>query len=181
MPESSKNVVDRFRQGDEDAFETLFRQHQATVYRWILRVVRDHGAAEDLTVETFWKIYRTRARFDATREFEPWARRIATHTALDWLRTRKPECELMPELAAGLHAGPAADPGVTAEIRVKTAEAFARLPVKLRVTALLAVVEGQSHKEAAEALGITVAAVKLRVFRALRLLRKDLEMQGIRP
>ncbi len=79
------------------------------------------------------------------------------------------------------HAGPAADPGVTAEIRVKTAEAFARLPVKLRVTALLAVVEGQSHKGAAEALGITVAAVKLRVFRALRLLRKDLEMQGIRP
>ncbi len=55
MPESSKNVVDRFRQGDEDAFETLFRQHQATVYRWILRVVRDHGAAEDLTVETFWR------------------------------------------------------------------------------------------------------------------------------
>jgi DNA-directed RNA polymerase specialized sigma24 family protein len=43
------------------------------------------------------------------------------------------------------------------------------------------VVEEQPHKEVAEALGISVAAVKLRVFRALRLLRKDLEQQGIRP
>jgi RNA polymerase sigma-70 factor (ECF subfamily) len=45
----------------------------------------------------------------------------------------------------------------------------------------LAVIEERPHKEVAEALGISVAAVKLRAFRALRLLRKDLEQQGIRP
>jgi len=43
------------------------------------------------------------------------------------------------------------------------------------------VVEEQPHKEVAEALGISIAAVKLRVFRALRLLRKDLQQQGITP
>jgi RNA polymerase sigma-70 factor (ECF subfamily) len=53
------------------------------------------------------------------------------------------------------------------------------LPPRLRVAALLAVVEERPHKEIAEALGITVAAVKLRVFRALRLLRKDLNNMGI--
>jgi RNA polymerase sigma-70 factor (ECF subfamily) len=173
--------LDRFRHGDADAFEALFREQQATVFRWILRIVRDAGTAEDLTAEAFWRIYRAHARFDAARGFEPWARRIATHVALDWLRARKPESEMTPELEAKLTAGVASNPGVQAEIRVKTAEAFTRLPPKLRVAAVLAVVEEQPHRVVAELLGITVTAVKLRVFRALRLLRKDLEQQGIRP
>jgi len=51
----------------------------------------------------------------------------------------------------------------------------------LRIAATLVVVEGLTHKEVADAVGISVTAVKLRVFRALRLLRNDLERQGIRP
>jgi RNA polymerase sigma factor (sigma-70 family) len=181
MPECSRNTLDRFRHGDADAFDVLFREQQATVYRWILRMVRDPGTAEDLTVETFWKIYRAHARFDPARGFEPWARRIATHVALDWMGARKPESEMTPEVEAMQTAGAMGNPGVLAEIRDKTAEAFARLPAKLRVAAVLAVVEEQPHKVVAEALGISVTAVKLRVFRALRLLRKDLEKRGIRP
>jgi RNA polymerase sigma-70 factor (ECF subfamily) len=73
------------------------------------------------------------------------------------------------------------DAAVAADIRRKTEQAFGRLPAKLRVAAVLAVVEGRPHKEVADTLGITVAAVKLRVFRALRLLRKDLQEQGITP
>jgi RNA polymerase sigma-70 factor (ECF subfamily) len=81
-----------------------------------------------------------------------------------------------------VQAAPSAgDPGVAAEIRLKTTQAFSRLPPRLRVAAILSIVEEQSHKDVAEALGISVAAVKLRVFRALRLLRKDLERQGITP
>jgi DNA-directed RNA polymerase specialized sigma24 family protein len=64
---------------------------------------------------------------------------------------------------------------------MKTALAFGRLPPKLRIAAALAVIEEQPHKEVASALGISVAAVKLRVFRALRLLRRDLQQQGIMP
>jgi RNA polymerase sigma factor (sigma-70 family) len=170
----------QFRDGDLDAFEALFRLHQRAVYGWILRIVRNDAAAEDLMVETFWRIYQARARFDAARGFEPWARRIATHAALDWLRARRPESELSDEVMART-AATTADPAVAAEIREKTAKAFARLPAKLRVAAILSVIEEQPHKVVAEALGITVAAVKLRVFRALRLLRKDLERQGITP
>jgi DNA-directed RNA polymerase specialized sigma24 family protein len=73
------------------------------------------------------------------------------------------------------------DAAVTTEIRSKTALAFERLSPKLRIAATLAVIEEQPHKDVAAALGISVTAVKLRVFRALRLLRKDLERQGITP
>lgn len=164
-----------FRQGDLSAFEALFRRHQREVFGWILRIVRNPATAEDLAAETFWRIYRAHARFDPARGFEAWARRIATHVSLDFLRTRRPETELADELPARAET----DPAVSAEIRRTTAAAFARLPAKLRVAAVLAVVEELPQKEIAEALGISVGAVKLRVFRALRLLRKDLTKQGI--
>jgi DNA-directed RNA polymerase specialized sigma24 family protein len=53
-------LLKRFRQGDPEAFEALFRQLQAEVYGWIVRIVRDPSAAEGLTVETFWRIHRAR-------------------------------------------------------------------------------------------------------------------------
>ena len=178
-------TLDQFRHGSpetfEAAFETLFRQHQRSVFSWILRIVRNPAVAEELTVETFWRIYRAHARLDPARGFEGWARRVATHTAIDYLRTHRPEIELPPEQAAELPAQAHGDPAVNAEIRRNTALAFARLPIKLRVAATLAVIEERPHKEVAEALGISTAAVKLRVFRAVRLLRKDLTEQGITP
>jgi RNA polymerase sigma-70 factor (ECF subfamily) len=185
MRNEASDVLNQFRQGSpetfETAFETLFRQHQRAVYGWILRIVRNPEAAEDLTVETFWRIHRAHARFQPALGFEGWARRIATHAALDWLRTARRRNELTAEIPGELAAPAEADSAVNAEIRLRTAAAFERLPPKLRIAAVLAVVEEQPQKDVAAALGISVAAVKLRVFRALRLLRKDLREQGITP
>jgi RNA polymerase sigma-70 factor (ECF subfamily) len=181
MRNEPSDVLDEFRQGSVDAFETLFRQHQGAVYGWILRIVRNPAAAEELMVETFWRIQRAHARFQPAMGFEGWARRIATYAALDWMRTRRQESDMPQEMLAELSAPAEADPVVNAEIRAKIARALERLPPKLRIAAVLCVVEEQPQKDVAAALGISVAAVKLRVVRALRLLRKDLEQQGIRP
>ena len=136
-------------------------------------------------VETFWRIHRAHARFEPARSFEPWARRIATRAALDWLRARRTESGLaasnFDQDVADLPSKSAPDPGIAAEIRLRTSQAFARLPPGLRIAAVLSVVEEQPHKDVAAALGISVGAVKLRVFRAIRLLRKDLLGQGITP
>ena len=86
--------LERFTQGDIQAFEALFREYQGEVYGWIIRIVHDSGAAEDLTIETFWRIYRARARFDPCRSFGAWARRIATNLALEHLSRRRPERSL---------------------------------------------------------------------------------------
>ena len=176
-PREEQVALLAFRQGDISAFETLFRLHRRAVYGWVLRIVRNPATAEEVTVDAFWRIFRAHARFDPARGFEAWARRIATHAAIDFLRKRRPETELPAELPAP--SSP--DPAITEEIRRKTALAFGRLPPTLRAAAALAVIEERPHKEVAATLGITVAAVKLRVFRALRILRKDLAQQGITP
>ncbi|HTW67547.1 MAG TPA: sigma-70 family RNA polymerase sigma factor [Bryobacteraceae bacterium] len=87
--EQPSDVLRQFCYADLNAFESLFRRHQSDVYGWIVRIIRDPAAAEDLTVQTFWRIYRIHARFDPSRSFEPWARRIATNAALDHLKTMR--------------------------------------------------------------------------------------------
>src|SRR5271166_3025537 len=117
MRNGSSDVLNEFRQGSVDAFETLFRLHQRAVYGWILRIVRNPAAAEELTVESFWRIHRAHARFQPALGFEGWARRIATHAALDWLRTARRETELSAETIGELAAPAETDPAMSAEIR----------------------------------------------------------------
>ena len=169
-------VLKHFAAGELEAFETLFRQFQAEVYGWIVRIVRDPAAAEDLTVETFWRIYGAHARFDPGRSFGAWARRIATNVAIDYLKTAQSrERQLAGNLPAECAQDPrAGNPAIQREVRERTQLAFQQLPAKLRAVAALALVEERPHSEIAEALNISTAAVKSRLFRAVRLLRKKL-------
>ena len=168
-------LLERFAAGDLEAFESLFRRHQQEVYGWIVRIVRDSGIAEDLTVETFWRIYRSRSRFDTAGNFRAWARRIATNAALDHLRHSRRETELPEDLA-----GPAAaDPAVRREARERIRKAFQELPPKYRLVATLALIEEEPYNNIAEAAGMSVALVKVRVFRAVRMLRKKLNSLGV--
>jgi RNA polymerase sigma-70 factor, ECF subfamily len=177
MSESPTEVFERFAAGDLDAFETVFRHFQHEVYGWIVRIVRNAATAEDLTMETFLRIYRARKQFDPARPFGAWARRIATHVAIDHLKTLRPETELSPNASAPQHSDPVWD----REVRDGVRGAFRTLPARLQVAATLALIEERPYEEIAEAIGASPTAVKSRVFRAIRLLRKKLERLGIRP
>jgi len=173
--------LEQFARGDIQAFETLFRGYQGEVYGWIVRIVRDPGAAEDLTLETFWRIYRARARFDPRRPFGAWARRIATNLAVEHLSRRHVEKPLDSDIPPSAAASAAPDPAIGAEVRAKVMAAFGELPAKLRAAAALAMIEETPYAEIADALGISINGVKSRVFRAVRLLRRSLEERGVRP
>jgi RNA polymerase sigma-70 factor (ECF subfamily) len=169
-------LLGRFVQGDRDAFERLFRLFEAEVFRWIFWIVRDRGIAEDAAIETFWRAYRGRARFDPSRSFGAWLRRIATNTA--YLHVKK-----LRRAGAGLHEPAERVEQTTPDPRLRQAiaAAFRALPPKLHVVAMLALVEERPYAEIAEAVGVPVGTVKSRVFRATRALRADLARAGIRP
>ena len=177
MPEDlERTLLDRFVHGDQAAFEVIFRQFQLEVYRWILRIVRDPSAAEDLLLDAFWRAYRGRARFDPSRSFGAWMRRIATNVALDYLRRSRTASLAL--ATGGEIAAPAGTDRATIE---SIAQAFAKLPPDLRVVATLAIIEEQPYADIADALEVPVGTVKSRVFRAVRLLREELARQGIHP
>lgn len=178
--EQAPPLLEQFATGDLNAFESLFRQHQAEVYSWIMRIVRDPAAAEDLTIETFWRIYRAHARFEPDRSFGAWARRIATNVAIDFLKTtRAHETPLDESFVASTRVSPSDfNPAMQHETRERTRRAFQQLPAKLRAVAVLSLIEDVPHREIAEALNISTAAVKSRLFRAVRILRRKLANLG---
>src|SRR5207244_1593706 len=171
------DVERRFVEGDVAAFEALFKAYQREVYGWIVRLVRDPAAAEDLTIETFWRIYRSRARFDPQRSFGAWARSIASNAAIDHLKTARYAARLPEQVAAPRRP----DAAVQRELHDGIRRAFAALPAKLQVAATLALIEERSYEEICEALGISLAAVKSRIFRATRLLQAQLKRMNLEP
>ena len=171
------DLLRRFALGEIDAFEMLVRQFQGDIHAWIVRIVRDPGTAEELTVETLWRIYKARRQFRPNGNFGAWARRIATNLAVDHLRRKRPELSLATDPVGDDQP----DHLLQRETREQIQQAFHRLPVKLRVAATLALIEDQPYDEIANALGTSVGAVKLRVFRAVRILRKRLSQVGVKP
>ena len=193
MDEPDRDLLRRFAQGHREAFEALFRLFEREVYRWILRIVREPETAEDALIETFWRAYRGRARFDPSRSFGAWMRRIATHCAIDQLNAARrrnwwplddvgrvpastpvPPVGRVPANPFAMRAGPG-DPDLANHIR----RAFASLPPKLRVVATLALIEELPLAEIADALGVPIGTVKSRLFRATSELRTALTRLGI--
>jgi|SRR5215510_9056627 len=169
--------LQRFAAGDLGAFEALFRQYQNEVYRWIVRIVRDRAAAEELTVETFWRLHKARARLDPAGNCPAWLRRVATNLAIDHLRHARPTEPLLAEPQDPSQS----DCAEQAETRLAIRKALAELSPKLQVVVQLGLIEEEPYSCIAESLGISIGAVKLRMFRALGILRKKLQQQGIRP
>ena len=167
------DLLARFVHGDRDAFERIFRQYEREVYRWILRIVGERSAAEDALLEAFWRAYRSRARFDPSRSFGAWMRRIATNAALDQVKAAQRRAWV--PLDAEASRGGRGDTDVADSIQ----RAFGALPPKLQVVARLALLDERPHAEIADALNVPIGTVKSRLFRATRLLRKELARAGV--
>jgi RNA polymerase sigma-70 factor (ECF subfamily) len=171
--EPDAELLARFVHGEPEAFEQLYRQYEREVYHWILRIVRDRVAAEDALVEAFWRVHRARARFDASRSFGAWLRRIATNAALDQLRS------LRSHVALPVMERDAVSPRRDDDTRDAILAAFRSLPPAWLVVARLALVEQLPQAEIADALGVPIGTVKSRLFRAQRALRDELRRRGV--
>ena len=167
-------LLERFVRGDVDAFEALFREHERDVHGSLLRPTRDPAAAEDLTIEVFWRIYRAHARSDPGRSFGAWAPRIASNAALDHLRWVHLNRGTPATTVDRIGAAPL-------DMKIRVERAFISLPPRLRIVADLAFIQDWPHDEIVEALGISRSAVKSRAFRAMRHLKDALRREGVQP
>jgi RNA polymerase sigma-70 factor (ECF subfamily) len=79
-------LIDRARQGDGAAWETLMREHQAAAYRLAYLLLGDAAQAEDVAQEAFVRAYQALQRFDPARPFRPWLLSIAANLARNQLR-----------------------------------------------------------------------------------------------
>lgn len=165
--------MERFVQGEEQAFSELFTRHAGRLQGVLRRMVGP--AADDVLQTTFLSIVRARGRYERGAPFRPWLYTVAVNAARDHLRRHHREephtPEELPEPEA--EATPLPDPGLT-----RTVEAALRqLPENQREAIVLHRFEGFSFREISELLGVTETAVKVRAHRGYERLRVLLAAQ----
>ena len=141
------------------SWDELVRQHADRVYRLAYRLSGNQHDAEDLTQETFIRVYRRLDTYRFGSRFSTWTIQIARNAAIDALRSRERRDRLIDALPP---PRPASEPGLGAEIQA----ALATLTPKLRDALLLVEVAGFTYADAGEVLGIPTGTVKSRVFQA---------------
>lgn len=158
----------RFRQGDPDAVRSVYRSHGRLVYAVAYKVLGDRGLAEEAVQQTFVKAWRAAQSFDETRELGPWLAAIARRVAIDLYRreaTRAADpIESVPAGAPGLVAAPQSAEDIYDVWEVR--QAVAQLPPDEQEVVRLQHLEGFTHAQIAERLGVAVGTVKSRSFRA---------------
>jgi len=169
--------------GDRRAFEPLVRKHERRVFRVALAVLGNVEDAEDAMQDTFVKAFRHLDQFRRESRFTTWLTRIAVNEALQKRQARKESVSLdeTPDVESKSLPG-RFEPWTSnpeklygkQEIRQLVEGAIQTLPPIYRETLVLRDIEEMSAEEAAEALGITVPALKSRLLRARLLLRESL-------
>ncbi len=153
-------------------FDSAVTEMAGKVRGFIRRRVRDDATADDLTQETFLKVYRSRAALRDGQRIEAWLYRIARTTLIDFYRRQRPGQELPNDLAA--ETNESAD-----EVTVVMTRALRRfldeLPESYREPVRLAEFEGLPLAKIALRLGLSLTAVKSRVRRGRAMLRKKLQ------
>ena len=112
-------LIGRISTGDRLAMQVLFARHHGRIYRFVLRLVRDESAAEDLISEVFLDVWRQAGRFEGRSQVSTWLLAIARFKALSALR-RRPDEELDEETAEAIE-DTSDTPEVTLEKKDKSA------------------------------------------------------------
>ena len=166
------DLVRRFAEGDQEAFGAIFRLSAPHAYRLALRITGQPQAAEDIVQDTFVRLWEARERLNPTGSVRSFILRITANLCLDRFRRLRRETSLE---ADEVLLETASDPGGSdwdgAIDRMAVQQAFECLPPMYRATLALRYGEDLNYREIADALGITVTAVALRILRGKDLLR----------
>jgi len=167
-------AMERYALGDESAFASVYDSVAPRVHAYLIRQTRDRAIADDLLQQTLLQIHRKRGTYAAGLPVLPWAFAIARRLYIDECRRRKTDA-LWSARDVGEDDRRAwslpDDEVATREVAELVEAELARMPGNQRVAFELLKVDGLSHQEAAQVLGTTVSAVKLRAFRAYSAIR----------
>jgi RNA polymerase sigma-70 factor, ECF subfamily len=166
------------REGDRDAFGELIERHAPAARRVARSILRHPEDADDAAQDGFYSAWRNLDRFDTGRPFGPWLIRIVINAAQDLRRRRAVRStEPLPAEVAASGRTPARI-YERAELGKRVDAALADLPERQRVAVVLFDVEGYSHAEIAELLGIPVGTARSDLFHGRRALRARLDLKG---
>ena len=176
-------LVTQAKSGSSTAFGELYDRHRLKIYRTAFRMLRNRQDAEDAVQRSFQRAFTNLCRFREDSTFSTWVTRIAINEALMTLRHRRADKAVQGiDDTEGSFVLDLADKGLTPEqalseneLRAAVIHAISHLRENLRTVVLLRELQGLTSAETARRLGLTVSAVKARLFHARTFLREHLD------
>jgi RNA polymerase sigma-70 factor (ECF subfamily) len=159
----------RFQKGETRCFEELVNKHTRGVLNLVFRYLGDASRAEDVAQDIFVKVYRARMKYEPKAKFSTWLYRIAVNHCLNEIRSRKSQPSLATPINDMLEEPEGDNPDARiarTELRDAVKAAIDSLPENQRMAVILARYEDMSYDEIAEAMGMSLEAVKSVLFRA---------------
>ena len=183
--EEDFELLAKFKKGDQQAFELLVRKYKTTVFNTIYSVMGNAQEADDIAQEVFLKVYTKADSFKGESSFSTWLYRITVNRCIDELRRRKNkiisyEIEFNQEEKLKLKDVLASrENDITEKLRQKELQdiiqkAMNSLPEKYRIILTLREIEGLSYNEISQIMKISLAKVKIWLFRARQKLKEKL-------
>ncbi|HEX8177035.1 MAG TPA: sigma-70 family RNA polymerase sigma factor [Pyrinomonadaceae bacterium] len=172
-PERESWWVLRAQSGDQEAFDSLLKNIQGPLYRYVLSLVREASLAEDILQEVFLRIYRKLRWLREPRAFRSWAYRIATREAFRHLKRERALAEqLADEDALKMVAADAPAPAQP-ELAERLPQMIEKLSPASRAVIVLYYMHEMSLEETAAVLDIPLGTVKSRLAYGLEKLRRE--------
>jgi len=157
-------LIARARSGETAAFRLLYERHADRVFTVIRRIAGEDALAEEWAQEAWLQAFRALPRFRGESRFSTWVHRIAVNCALHGKRGLK-RLERREEIA--MAAGSTSPShGDRTLLRMGLEEALDQLPARMRTVLVLHDVEGYTHEEIGEMLGVVPGTSKSQLFRA---------------
>jgi len=188
---NERMLVVAAKNGDDQAFETLFKRYRRKTLAVVLRYIRVVEDAEDIVQQSFYKAFVHLSQFQGASSFSTWLTRIAINEALMFLRHIGAVREISIDSMSDTEGSPAsleipdsnADPETRCsqreEVRILS-KAVRNLRPALRTAIALSELGELSRSETARRLGLSLPAVKARIFRGKRQLREEL-VSSLKP
>jgi RNA polymerase sigma-70 factor (ECF subfamily) len=169
---SDGELVALISNGDQQAFRELLERHQNAVYGFARRFLGDPQEAEDVSQETFLRLYRAARSYRPEASLRTFLLRITRNICIDTLRKKRPE--LLDELPEPATEETPLDLLENAVEMGRLEKAIEDLPVNQRAALLLRHTEQLSYSRIAEIMALSVGAVESLLVRARRTLRRSL-------
>jgi RNA polymerase sigma-70 factor (ECF subfamily) len=174
-----ENLLKDIAAGDQVALEALYDATSRRVFGLVLRILRDHPAAEEVTLDVYTRVWQQASRFDASRgSAEAWLLTLTHNQAIDCLRSRQRrttrELPLDPDLDVPDGQPSPETLSIDADMACKVRVALQEIPEEQRKAIVAAYFGGLSHTEIAEAFGEPLGTIKTRIRSGMVALRRAL-------
>ena len=178
MGSKEQSLLKRVRASDSFAFKELFYDFHDSLFRFTVYRVHDEDIAEDITQETFIRVWKNRKKLQPTKSFFSLIARISSNLCYDHFRhikVRQRHKDSVPQHGDSHFDNPEA--GIQADVLQAEIQRIvnAKLPEKCRIIFILSRINGMANPEIATELDLSIRTVENQIYRALKILKKNLK------